>query len=64
MSDTAAAARWIGRLVWAAAVVVMALSALAGAHTFAWLGAHPATGFAVGVAVDAALCIALVGDQL
>ncbi|MGL5911580.1 MAG: hypothetical protein ACRCZP_16390, partial [Phycicoccus sp.] len=46
------------------AVVVMALSALAGAHTFAWLGAHPATGFAVGVAVDAALCIALVGDQL
>jgi hypothetical protein len=56
-----------GRLVivgvWACAAIVMVSSARNGALSFAALGEHPLAGFALGVAVDVALAVALIGDR-
>lgn len=49
--------------VWVCAAITMAASAFNGALTFRALGSPWAVGFTIGVAVDVALCVALIGDR-
>jgi hypothetical protein len=61
--DHARTGRLVIAGVWACAAIVMVSSARNGALSFAALGEHPLAGFALGVAVDVALAVALVGDR-
>lgn len=49
--------------MWACAAIVMVSSARNAAWSFAILGESPLAGFALGVAVDVALAVALIGDR-
>ena len=49
--------------VWVCAVITMAASAFNGALTFRALGSPWAVGLTIGIAVDVALCVALIGDR-
>jgi hypothetical protein len=61
--DHARTGRLVIAGVWACAAIVMVSSARNGALSFQALGEHPLAGFALGVAVDVALAVALVGDR-
>lgn len=49
--------------VWVCAAITMAASAFNGALTFRALGSPWAVGLTIGIAVDVALCVALIGDR-
>jgi hypothetical protein len=61
--DHARTGRLVIAGVWVCAAIVMVSSARNGALSFQALGEHPLAGFALGVAVDVALAVALVGDR-
>lgn len=61
--DHARTGRLVIAGVWACAAIVMVSSARNGAMSFDILGESPVAGFALGVAVDVALAVALVGDR-
>lgn len=58
-----AAGRAINLLVWMVAAVVMVFSAITGADLLAAHGVDKSLGLAGGLAVDAALVVALIGDR-
>lgn len=62
-SDHARTGRLVTIGMWACAAIVMVSSARNAAWSFEILGDSPIAGFALGVAVDMALAVALVGDR-
>lgn len=61
--DHARTGRLVAAGVWVCAAIVMTASAANGALTFDALQSYWPIGLAIGVAVDIALCVALVGDR-
>jgi len=57
------AARWIVAGTWFCAVIVMVTSASDAVLTFGAIGGNRLIGLGIGVAVDAALCVGLIGDR-